>query len=144
MTSFEEFLASNPAYPCCSVRGSVVALNAATGAILWQTFTVPAGYSGGMVNGGNPVVDEERGMGFRGDGNNYTIPTDPAYLACVSGGGSRAACQSPDNHADSLLSRSAHGRHQMGAPAPDLEIQPYATDGSDFWNTDCRGVLGPL
>ena len=75
MTSNEEFAAGfNPSYTCCSVSGSVVAVSAATGAILWQTFTVPQGYSGGAVWGSNPVVDEARGTVFVGTGNNYSHP----------------------------------------------------------------------
>lgn len=34
VSSNEEALATNNAYPCCTFRGSMVALNAATGAIL--------------------------------------------------------------------------------------------------------------
>ena len=85
MTSNEEFAAANPSYPCCSVRSSVVALDAYTGAKLWQTFTVPTGYSGAAVWGSNPVVDLDRHTVFIGTGNNYSHPTDPAYLACHCG-----------------------------------------------------------
>src|SRR5882724_556753 len=55
VSSSEESLATNPAYPCCSFRGSVVALNAKTGAKLWKTFNMPDNggktdqYSGGAV-----------------------------------------------------------------------------------------------
>src|ERR1700726_4839682 len=41
VSSNEESLATNPAYPCCSFRGSVVALDAKNGAILWKTFDMP-------------------------------------------------------------------------------------------------------
>src|SRR4029077_17858118 len=36
VSSVEEGLATNPAYPCCSFRGSVVALDAKSGAMLWK------------------------------------------------------------------------------------------------------------
>jgi polyvinyl alcohol dehydrogenase (cytochrome) len=55
VSSNEETLATDPAYPCCSFRGSVVALDAKTGAILWKTFDMPDNggqtnqYSGGAV-----------------------------------------------------------------------------------------------
>src|SRR6266853_2352442 len=55
VSSNEETLATNPAYPCCSFRGSVVALDAKNGAILWKTFDMPDNggrtdqYSGGAV-----------------------------------------------------------------------------------------------
>ena len=41
VSSSEETLATNPAYPCCTFRGSVVALDARSGAMLWQTFDMP-------------------------------------------------------------------------------------------------------
>jgi polyvinyl alcohol dehydrogenase (cytochrome) len=104
MTSNEEFAAGfDPTYKCCSASGSVVAVNAFTGAKLWQTFTVPDGYSGGAVWGSNPVVDLLRRTVFVGTGNNYSHPTDPKYLACVAKGGSEASCLSGHDHFDSIL-----------------------------------------
>ncbi len=41
VSSSEEFSASNEDYPCCTSRGSVVALNADTGAKIWKTYVVP-------------------------------------------------------------------------------------------------------
>ena len=38
VSSFEEVTGANPAYSCCSFRGSVVALEAATGKVLWKAF----------------------------------------------------------------------------------------------------------
>ena len=40
-SSFEETVGGDPKYQCCTFRGSVVALNAANGDKLWQTFTIP-------------------------------------------------------------------------------------------------------
>jgi polyvinyl alcohol dehydrogenase (cytochrome) len=41
VSSWEEFSASSLAYSCCTFRGSVVALDANTGAQIWKTYTVP-------------------------------------------------------------------------------------------------------
>jgi polyvinyl alcohol dehydrogenase (cytochrome) len=71
----------NPAYPCCSFRGSVVALDAKTGQMLWKTFDMPengnqpGGYSGGAI-WQPPAIDSKRGTLFVGTGNNYTAPAD--------------------------------------------------------------------
>jgi polyvinyl alcohol dehydrogenase (cytochrome) len=142
MTSNEEYVASDPTYPCCSVRGSVVAVNAATGSIIWQTFTVPPGYSGGNVWGSNAVVDAARGRVFVGTGNNYSVPNDPAYASCIAGGGTRAACQSPDNHADSILALDMNSGAIKWSTRLETWHQFYATDGSDFWNTACGAFFG--
>ena len=37
VSSAEEFVAADPKYPCCTFRGSVVALDAASGEVAWQT-----------------------------------------------------------------------------------------------------------
>jgi len=41
VSSSEETLALDPTYPCCSFRGSIVALDEKTGAMLWKTFDMP-------------------------------------------------------------------------------------------------------
>ncbi len=62
---------------CCTFRGSVVALNAATGAILWRTYTTPenggqpGGWSGSSVWGSSPVVDLARQQVVIATGDNY-------------------------------------------------------------------------
>jgi polyvinyl alcohol dehydrogenase (cytochrome) len=73
VSSGEESLADQPGYPCCSFRGSVVALDASSGKILWQTFVMPSGYSGGAI-WQQPAVDTTRGLVFVGTGNNYSVP----------------------------------------------------------------------
>jgi polyvinyl alcohol dehydrogenase (cytochrome) len=40
VSTFEEFSASDPLYPCCTFQGSVVALDANTGKQLWKTYTI--------------------------------------------------------------------------------------------------------
>jgi polyvinyl alcohol dehydrogenase (cytochrome) len=141
MTSNEEFAAAagSTFYQCCSVSGSVVALNATTGAKLWETFTVPAGYSGGAVWGGNPVVDTARGTVFVGTGNNYSVPTDPAFVSCIADGGTRASCESPNDHADSILALDMYSGAVKWAVRLENWNQQFlgVTNGSDFWNVDC-------
>ena len=53
VSSNEEDLAVTGDYPCCAFRGSVVALNEASGGKLWQTYMAPSGYSGGCGVGFN-------------------------------------------------------------------------------------------
>src|ERR1700682_6377879 len=50
VSSSEETLALDPTYPCCSFRGSIVALDEKTGAMLWKTFDMPD--KGGEARGG--------------------------------------------------------------------------------------------
>src|SRR6266436_3917832 len=99
VSSSEETLAANPAYPCCSFRGSVVALDAKNGQMLWKTFDMPDNggrtnqYSGGAV-WQPPAIDPERGTLFIGTGNNYTAPAD--VVACQNTN-PNADCTAPDD-----------------------------------------------
>jgi polyvinyl alcohol dehydrogenase (cytochrome) len=105
VSSNEETLATDPTYPCCSFRGSVVALNAKTGAILWKTFVMPDNggqtnqYSGGAV-WQPPAIDPKRGVLFIGTGNNYTVP--PEVVACQDAT-PLADCTAADDFFDAAL-----------------------------------------
>jgi polyvinyl alcohol dehydrogenase (cytochrome) len=105
VSSNEETLALDPAYPCCSFRGSILALDARTGAILWKTFDMPenggrpGGYSGGAV-WQSPAIDPERGLLFVGTGNNYTAPAD--VEACQDADPT-ANCAAPDDLFDAAV-----------------------------------------
>src|SRR3954469_12243774 len=105
VSSIEETLALDPAYPCCSFRGSILALDARTGAILWKTFDMPEnggrpdGYSGGAV-WQSPAIDPERGLLFVGTGNNYTAPAD--VEACQDADPT-ANCAAPDDLFDAAV-----------------------------------------
>jgi polyvinyl alcohol dehydrogenase (cytochrome) len=105
VSSNEETLATNPAYPCCSFRGSVVALDAKTGAMLWKTFDMPDNggqtdqYSGGAV-WQPPAIDPKRGTLFIGTGNNYTVPSD--VEACQNAT-PLADCTAADDFFDTAL-----------------------------------------
>ncbi|HEX3141943.1 MAG TPA: PQQ-binding-like beta-propeller repeat protein [Rhizobacter sp.] len=140
IASLEEGAAANPAFPCCKARGSVVAVDVKgrnRGQILWRTYTVPPGYNGGGVWGSNFVVDKDRGSLYVSTGNNYTHPTDPAYAACMAGGGTAAACSSPANHVDSILALRLNSGAIKWAKKFMNWGQPFVVDGSDDWNVAC-------
>jgi polyvinyl alcohol dehydrogenase (cytochrome) len=97
-SSFEEVLAGGAAYQCCTFRGSVVALDAATGKKIWQTFTIPDAAaptrkspSGTQLHGpsgagvwGTPTIDEQLGVLYIATGDNYSDPpstTSDAIMA---------------------------------------------------------------
>jgi polyvinyl alcohol dehydrogenase (cytochrome) len=101
----EEGLATDPAYPCCSFRGSVVALDVKTGAMLWKTFDMPDnggkpdGYNGGAL-WQPPAIDPKRRTLFIGTGNNYTTPAD--VEACQNATPT-ADCAAADDFFDTAL-----------------------------------------
>lgn len=106
VASHEETLSAEmPDYACCSFRGSMLALDATTGDIVWRTYMAPPGYSGNAVWGSTAVVDAPRGSLYIGTGNNYTVPEDVADCVEANLGDPDAvqACLAPDNHFDSVM-----------------------------------------
>jgi polyvinyl alcohol dehydrogenase (cytochrome) len=91
VSSLEELSAPTPGYECCKFRGSVAALDIATGRVLWRTYTVaqPArpyrksatgtqlyGPAGGSVWSA-PTLDPDHDLLYIGTGNSYTdVPTE--------------------------------------------------------------------
>ena len=60
--------------PEVNVRGSVVAVDATTGARRWKTFMVPPGHDGGPV-WNTPAIDADTGRLYVGTGNAYHAPS---------------------------------------------------------------------
>ena len=91
VSSKEEIFAESSEYNCCSFRGKLVALNAQTGALLWEQFMVPpppAGtaatdwFSGNAVWGSSFSIDASRNSIYIATGNNYKVPDD--LQACIT------------------------------------------------------------
>jgi len=136
VSSNEESLATNPSYPCCSFRGSIVALDAKNGAILWKTFDMPDNsgqtdqYSGGAV--WQPAaIDPKRGTLFIGTGNNYTVPAD--VVACQNAN-PMANCTAPDDFFDTALALDL----KTGSIKWAKKLQ-----GFDTWTVACLTSSGP-
>ena len=88
VASSEEGAGGNPRYPCCTFRGSVAALDAATGKQIWKTYVIeevpkqtsvtatgvqhwgPAG--GGVWS--SPTIDAKRRVLYATTGDAYTEP----------------------------------------------------------------------
>lgn len=107
-SSEENAAAFIPGYVCCHFRGSFSALNAATGAVLWTTFMVPAdsdfsdgAYSGGAVWGSTPAIDAATNTVYVTTGNNYSVPD--SAKDCQDNGGTPAECLDPNDHIDAIL-----------------------------------------
>ena len=126
-----------PTFPCCTARGSAVAVNTNNGSIRWKTYMVPEGYSGGSVWGSSPAVSEDTRTVYVSTGNNYSHPVDAAYLNCRAAGGSEAACLSPDDHVDSVVALNmSNGRIKWAQRMVDWN-ESGVPNGSDDWNVAC-------
>jgi polyvinyl alcohol dehydrogenase (cytochrome) len=88
VSSREESQVGDAKYPCCRFRGSMVALDASNGKMLWKTYTISdeadqigknsAGTQlwgpSGVPIWNTPAVDVKRGLLYSGTGNNYSTP----------------------------------------------------------------------
>jgi polyvinyl alcohol dehydrogenase (cytochrome) len=138
VSSVEEGFAVDPTYPCCTFRGSLNAVNASTGRLLWKTYTVPdnggqpGGYSGGAVWGSTPAVDSAHRTVYVTTGNNYTVPQ--SVKDCQQAGNPPTACLDPDDHIDSILALDTRsGRIKWATGAGRF----------DDWNGSCIPGLPP-
>lgn len=141
VSSGEEFYSALPVvtggavnYPCCSFRGSIVALNASTGQILWKTYTIddstyflsdgktPSGFAGAAV-WSSPTIDRGRGSLYVTTGNNYSEPSGTGTLP-------------PGDHIESVLSLDLNTGGIKWA-------QRMAPGAGDVWNLLTFLVNGP-
>jgi len=89
VASWEETRSLDPDYPCCTFRGSIVALRIRDGRLAWKSYMIPdlpkqtgktkrgtpqLGPSGAGIWSA-PTMDEKRGVMYVTTGDNYSSPT---------------------------------------------------------------------
>ena len=98
VSSFEEVPGARPNYPCCTFRGSVVALDAATGKEIWKTYMIaeepkivgknsagtPMWKPAGAAIWTSPTIDRAKNLIYVATGNAYTEPAAPTSDAIVA------------------------------------------------------------
>ncbi|RMF99324.1 MAG: dehydrogenase [Gammaproteobacteria bacterium] len=98
VSSLEVVLGANPQYACCSFRGSLAALDAASGELKWKTYTIAeAAREVGKTSAGtailapsgapiwnSPTVDLERRLLYAGTGENYSSPAGDTSDAIIA------------------------------------------------------------
>jgi polyvinyl alcohol dehydrogenase (cytochrome) len=98
VSSYEESQGADPQYACCTFRGSLVALDAASGDVRWKTYTitaapVPRGTSSagvtlfgpaGAAIWSAPTIDAARGALYVATGNMYSGPGQPNANAVLA------------------------------------------------------------
>jgi polyvinyl alcohol dehydrogenase (cytochrome) len=93
----EEGQGGTPTYACCTFRGSVTALDADTGEVIWKSYTLPELKRRGTSTAGAPLwgpagagvwaaptVDAERGQIYVATGNGYAGPAEPTMDAVLA------------------------------------------------------------
>jgi polyvinyl alcohol dehydrogenase (cytochrome) len=152
VSSNEWDFVAEPGFKCCTFRGSVVSLDAASGRILWQTHTIPqnkvrecdpvqtkgeaaknCGFSGASV-WSTPAIDTATNTLFVGTGQNYTVPDSMRQCIVEARAANRpdGTCTDPENHFDSILAIDV----LTGRMKWTKQLLPF-----DPWNAAC--VLTP-
>ena len=91
VASWEETRSLDPTYPCCTFRGSIVALRISDGTQVWKTYLVPEPKRTGSTKRGTPqlgpsgagvwaapTLDPKRGVMYVATGDNYSSPATAA------------------------------------------------------------------
>lgn len=98
ISSGEEGASADPRYPCCTFRGSVVALDTATGRQIWKSYTIDQAakptrksaqgvqYFGpaGAAVWSTPSADLDRHILYVATGNDYSYPASAASDAVIA------------------------------------------------------------
>ena len=97
VSSLEETAASQAGYECCRFRGSLMAVDVKSGAVVWKTYTSdepkPAGTNAagvalwgpsGVGIWSAPTIDVKRGLVYAGTGNTYSAPAQATADAIVA------------------------------------------------------------
>ncbi|KAL5722672.1 hypothetical protein ACHQM5_006163 [Ranunculus cassubicifolius] len=110
VSSLEELL---PDELCCTFRGSMAKLEVCTGAIVWQTYTLPDNfgqrgeYAGAAIWGSSPSIDKKRNQVYVSTGNLYSAPQ--RIVDCLTKENNQTGPPHPDecveseNHENSIL-----------------------------------------
>jgi polyvinyl alcohol dehydrogenase (cytochrome) len=123
--------ASNPA--TATFRGEIVALDALTGKILWQTYSlpdnhgVPTGYAGSTMFS-PPAVDEKAGLVYGTFGQPYREPSAVAACNAADPNGFSEHCEQPGSYLDSIVAFDL----TTGAP-----VWSYRVVGDAPWQRAC-------
>lgn len=140
LASGEEAIGGATDYQCCRFRGSIVALDAATGRTIWKSYTIPVpprptkmtkhgtqlwGPSGAPIWSA-PTIDPERGAIYVATGDNYSDPptgTSDALLAFdLSTGKLLWSRQMTENDAFSGGCRSVDRSNCPESNGPDVDF----------------------
>jgi polyvinyl alcohol dehydrogenase (cytochrome) len=140
VSSYEELIGQKADYECCSFRGSVVAVDAATGKTKWKSYTIAEeskptkktqaglqrrGPSGAGI-WSTPTVDVKRNAVYVSTGDNYSDPTtatSDALLALDRGTGKVLwSRQMTANDAYNLGCEGAANDNCPGAKGPDFDF----------------------
>jgi polyvinyl alcohol dehydrogenase (cytochrome) len=126
VSSSEQFSSGTATYPCCTSRGSIVALDANTGKLLWKTFVVPGEVKATRIQSNGVVLYGPAGGGV------WASPTiDPVRQAVYISTGDAVTFPAPDT-TDGVLAVDMNTGKRLWA---------YQADSNDVFMGGCNGPV---
>jgi polyvinyl alcohol dehydrogenase (cytochrome) len=126
VSSSEEFSSGTPDYPCCTSRGSLVALDANTGKTVWKTYVVPGELKAYKIQSNGVVLYAPGGGGV------WNSPTiDPVRQAVYISTGDATTFPSP-NTTDGVMAMDINTGKVLWA---------YQADQKDVFMGGCNGPV---
>ena len=126
VSSSEEFSSGTPDYPCCTSRGSIVALDANTGKIAWKTWVVPGEMKAYKIQSNGVVLYAPGGGGV------WNSPTiDPVRQAVYISTGDATTFPSPVT-TDGVIAVDINTGKMLWS---------YQADANDVFMGGCGGAL---
>ncbi|HUK02497.1 MAG TPA: PQQ-binding-like beta-propeller repeat protein [Steroidobacteraceae bacterium] len=149
LSSLEELSALDPKYECCKFRGSVVALDEATGQVLWRRYltATPRPYRksslgtqlygpAGVSSWHTPLVDAKRGLLYAVTGNSYTTQPAPLSDALIALDLASGAVK--------WVQQVAHeDNYVVGCVTPPDQTCPYGPSCAKAGEANCPARMGP-
>jgi polyvinyl alcohol dehydrogenase (cytochrome) len=128
VSASEGFAAAAPSYPCCTFRGSVVALDAATGKQLWKSYVIP--------ESPRPVRRNELGtqLWAPAGGSVWDAPTLDEKLGALYFGTGDAETQPASANSDAVMAVDIRRGRILWV---------YQTLANDAWIGGCSGPSPP-
>jgi polyvinyl alcohol dehydrogenase (cytochrome) len=127
---------ANPEYACCTFRGSMTALDAATGNVLWKTYTLPEPKRRGTSSMGQPLYGPA-GVGI------WNAPTVDAKRGVIySGTGPAYAGDEPET-TDAVIAFDIETGAIAWANRFTLDVWLFNCDGVEGSNANCPKTNGP-
>jgi polyvinyl alcohol dehydrogenase (cytochrome) len=127
---------ANPEYGCCTFRGSMTAVDAATGAVRWKTYTIPESKPRGTSSMGVPLFGPA-GVGI------WNAPTVDAKRGVIySGTGPAYAGDEPET-TDAVVAFDMKTGAIVWANRITLDVWLFNCDGQSAANANCPKVNGP-
>ena len=133
----EEVASGDPHYPCCTYRGSLSALDASTGKVIWKSYTIPQ----------EPKPTKKNALGTQlwgpAGASIWTTPTIDAKLRVIYVSTGNAFTEPATKNSDALVAFDMrNGKMLWSYQGVENDVSPAGCNGKQK-GEQCPEVVGP-